>query len=255
MLGTPSARFPGLNIKRIMKTSSRLTVLVSALLPILLIACEASEKKKDPLPVVQDTMLLHDLAQANRNTAATDMDTTIPVVVRSRTESENDGLVAVAGGPSNAGQILTPSGSQTRTPATGEPRIAPPRRARDAPSPTTVPTSNVSPGIGDPCDSPASEDQRTCLNRAIARSDVNLNRVYQELIAQARLSGGAELEERFRVQQRAWIRTRDEECRAKTRSDEGQLWAPVRGRCLGEYSTRRTAELQGSLNSLRGQGQ
>ena len=222
------------------------------LVTILVLACESSEKKA-AVPVVQDTMLLHDLAQANRNTAATDMDTTIPVVVRSGTESENDGLVSVAGGPANARQILTPSGSQTRPSSDTESRISPPRRARDAPGPTTVATSNVSPAIGDPCDSPAAQDQRTCLNRAIARSDVNLNRVYQELIAQARLSGGSELEERFRVQQRAWIRTRDEECRARTRSQEGELWAPVRGRCLGEYSARRTATLQESLNSLRGQ--
>ena len=221
--------------------------LASALLiQIPLTSCEKSEKT-DPLPVVQDTMLLRDLAAANRNTAATDMDTTIPVTVRSPTESENDGLVAVAGGPANAGQILTPSGSQ--------PRISPPRRARDAPTPMNAPATDVRPAIGDPCDSPAAEDQRTCLNRAIARSDVNLNRVYQELIAQARLSGGSELEERFRVQQRTWIRTRDEECRARTRSEGGALWAPVRGRCLGDYSARRTAELQGSLNSLRGQGQ
>jgi uncharacterized protein YecT (DUF1311 family) len=232
-----------------MQTFSRLIpCLASALLiQIPLISCEQSEKK-DPLPVVQDTMLLHDLAQANRNTAATDIDTTIPVVVRSRTDANGDGLVDVAGGPApNQGQILTPSGSQ--------PRIAPPRRARDAPTPMNAPTTNVRPAIGDPCDSPAAEDQRTCLNRAIARSDVDLNRVYQELIAQARLSGGSELEERFRQQQRAWIRTRDEECRARTRSQEGELWAPVRGRCLGDYSARRTAELQGSLNSLRGQGQ
>jgi uncharacterized protein YecT (DUF1311 family) len=238
-----------------MKTLSRPNpVLATAfLVTILVLACESSEKKAAAVPVVQDTMLLHDLAQANRNTAATDIDTTIPVVVRSRTESENDGLVSVAGGPSNAGQILTPSGSQPRTSGGNEPRIAPPRRARDAPAPTSVATSNVTPAIGDPCDSPAADDQRTCLNRAIARSDVNLNRVYQELIAQARISGGPELEERFRVQQRAWIRTRDEECRARTRSEEGELWAPVRGRCLGEYSSRRTAALQESLNSLRGQ--
>lgn len=222
-----------------MQTSSRLIpFLVSVAL---LTSCESPEKK-DSLPVVQDTMLLRDLAAANRNTAAMEMDTTIPVVVRSRSDSA--GLVTVAGGPSNAGQILTPSG--------GQPRIAPPRRARDAPSPTTVPTTNVSPAIGDPCDSRAAEDQRTCLNRAIGRSDVDLNRVYQELLAQARLSGGGELEERFRQQQRTWIRTRDEECRARTRSEEGELWAPVRGRCLGDYSARRTAELQESLNRLRG---
>lgn len=227
----------------------------SALLfAVVLAACSAAEEK-DAAPVVQDTMLLHDLAQANRNTAATDMDTTIPVVVRSRTEGEDDsdGLVAVAGGPGNASQILTPSGSQPRPSTPGAPRIAPPRQGRDAPAPSNLPPTNVRPASGDPCDSPAADDQRSCLNRSIARSDVNLNRVYQELIAQARLSGGSELEERFRQQQRAWIITRDEECRRQTRSQEGELWARTRGRCLGEYSERRTGQLQASLNNLRGQ--
>src|SRR5687767_1619568 len=83
------------------------------------LACD-NEKKAEATPVVQDTMLLHDLAQANRNTAATDMDTTIPVVVRSRTDGEVDGQVAVEGQPGNASQILTPSGNQ--------PRMTPPRR-------------------------------------------------------------------------------------------------------------------------------
>lgn len=223
------------------------------LFAVVLTACNGAEEK-ETTPVVQDTMLLHDLAQANRNTAATDMDTTIPVVVRSRTDGESDGLVSVGGGPSNASQILTPSGSQPRPPAASEPRIAPPRRARDAPAPSTVPPSDINPASGDPCDSPAADDQRTCLNRSIARSDANLNRVYGELTSQARLSGGSELEERFRVRQRAWIITRDEECRRQTRSQEGELWARIRARCLGDYSARRTAELQASLNSLRGQG-
>jgi uncharacterized protein YecT (DUF1311 family) len=96
------------------------------------------------------------------------------------------------------------------------------------------------------------EDQRTCLNRSIARSDVNLNRVYQELVAQARTSGGSELEDRFRDQQRTWVFTRDEECRRQTRSQEGELWARVRARCLADYSAKRTSQLQESLNSLRG---
>ncbi|HEU4748979.1 MAG TPA: lysozyme inhibitor LprI family protein [Gemmatimonadaceae bacterium] len=235
-------------------------LLSAVLVQALVISCKGSEKEESP-PIVQDSMLLRDLAAANRNTAAADLDTTIPITVRSRPESETDGLVTVAGGGTNAGQVLTPSGSTPRPTSTSEPRassgtgsrIAPPRRARDAPSPTNVPTGNVRPGaIGDPCDSPAADDQRTCLNRSIARSDVELNRVYQELISQARRSGGAELEERFRVRQRAWILTRDRECRQQTRSQEGELWARLRGRCLGEYSARRTAELQESLNSLRG---
>lgn len=264
----PDFRFRN-TLKRNMKTFiRRVSCLVSAVIaPVFLVSCKPAEEK-DPLPVVQDSMLLRDLAAANRNTAAADLDTTIPVTVRSGTESENDGLVTVAGS-GTAARVLTPSGSSPRTtpPSTERPsstseprtssgngsRIAPPRRAQDAPSPTNVPTDNVRPAsIGDPCDSPAADDQRTCLNRSIARSDVDLNRVYQELIAQARLSGGAELEERFRVRQRAWILTRDRECRAQTRTQEGKLWARQRGQCLGEYSARRTAELRQSLNNLRG---
>lgn len=205
------------------------------LLPVLLASCGGSEEKTATPVAVQDTMLLHDLAQANRNTAVADMDTTIPVIVRSRpTDGEVQEIAGVGGSPENARQILTPS--------EGTPR--PPRR----PPPTTMPPAS----LGDPCDSPAAEDQRTCLNRSIARSDVNLNRTYQDLLTQARTSGGEELEERFRQQQRTWIVTRDEECRNQTRSQEGTLWARVRGQCLADYSAKRTSDLQSSLNRLRG---
>lgn len=212
-------------------------LLIPFFLSALLVAsCERAETEGPAVATVQDTMLLHDLAQANRNTAAADIDTTIPVIVRSR---PTDGEVQemIGGAPGSASQILTPSGTTPR----------PPRRANDAPAPT-----NIAPASGDPCDSPGAEDQRTCLNRAIARSDVNLNRVYQDVIAQARISGGTELETRFRDQQRAWVSTRDEECRRQTRSQEGTLWASVRARCLADYSAKRTGELQTSLNSLRG---
>lgn len=206
------------------------------LLPLLFASCDRSDERVTTPEVAQDTMLLHDLAQANRNTAYADMDTTIPVIVRSRTDGEE--IVGV-GGPANARQILTPSGRATRAP----------RGTGDAP---TIPPGGAAPPGGDPCDSPDGEDQRTCLNRAIARSDVGLNRVYQELIAQARISGGDELEGRFRDQQRSWIFTRDEDCRNQTRSQEGTLWARVRARCLADYSAKRASDLQASLNRLRG---
>lgn len=185
-------------------------------------SCSGSGKTDTP-EVAQDTMLLHDLAQANRNTAAMDADTAIPAVVREQ-------------------------GSTS-----GSPAMIEPRRATDTPGPTRVPPVQAGEAIGDPCESPAAADQRTCLNRSIARADVSLNRVYQELIAQARISGGSGLEERFREAQRQWVFTRDNECRNQTRSQEGTLWASVRARCLADFSARRTGELQRSLNSLRGQ--
>jgi uncharacterized protein YecT (DUF1311 family) len=96
-------------------------------------------------------------------------------------------------------------------------------------------------------------DQRSCLNRAIASNDAELNRVYQDLVRQARLSGGADLEERTRQSQRNWIDRRDVECRQQNGVSEGRLWARGMARCLGEYSDRRVPELQRSLNQLKGQ--
>lgn len=214
----------------------RLPSIAALLFAVALASCDRAEKTDAATVAVQDTMLLHDLAQANRNTALADMDTTIPVVVRSR---PTDGEVQeITGGtPADASQILTPSGST-------------PRPVRRPPPTASV---NPAPSTGDPCDSPAMADQRTCLYRSISRSDAGLNRVYQELVAQARTSGGGELEERIRQQQRDWVIRRDEECRNQTRDTEGTLWAPARGRCLGEYSARRAGELQGTLNRLRGQ--
>jgi uncharacterized protein YecT (DUF1311 family) len=106
---------------------------------------------------------------------------------------------------------------------------------------------------GDPCDSPAPVDQRSCLNRSIVLNDADLNRTYQELLAQSRKSGGADLEDRFRQSQRDWVNARDSECNQQTSGQGGALWARARARCLADQSAKRTAELQRNLSSLRGQ--
>ena len=129
-------------------------------------------------------------------------------------------------------------------------QLTPPLRANDASGPTTVPERLSPASSGDPCDSPAPVDQRSCLNRSIVQNDADLNRTYQDLLAQARKSGGTDLEQRFRQSQRDWVNQRDIECRG---SGDGALWARERARCLAGHSTSRAAELQRSLNSLRGQ--
>lgn len=194
------------------------------------VGCRESKKNPEVVNVAQDTMLLRDLAEANRNTAAAAaVDNSLNTVVR----------------PSPIGSEALTSG----------PRMTPPVRANDAPRPTTVPNelspaSGSSPSSGDPCDSPAPVDQRSCLNRSIVANDADLNRTYRDLIAQSRKSGGAELEQRFRDAQRDWVNQRDAECSGR---GDGALWARERARCLADHSTRRTAELQRNLNSLRGQ--
>jgi len=85
------------------------------------------------------------------------------------------------------------------------------------------------------------------------QNDADLNRTYQDLLAQARKSGGSDLEDRFRQSQREWINTRDSDCLNQTQGQGGALWARPRARCLADYSAKRTAELQRNLSSLRGQ--
>ena len=193
--------------------------------------CRDSKKKSDVVSVAQDTMLLRDLAEANRNTAAAaTVDNSLNTVVR----------------PSPTDSAKLTSGT----------RLTPPVRANDAPGPTMVPirqppaSGSASPSSSDPCDSPDADDQRACLNRSIVQNDGDLNRIYQDLLAQSRKSGGAELEQRFRDSQRDWVNERDDACRT---AGDGPLWARARGRCLADYSAKRTAELRRSLNSLRGQ--
>lgn len=119
-------------------------------------------------------------------------------------------------------------------------------------------TSAASPSaegyIGPSCASPALDDQRRCLLGYLARSDAVLDRNYQALIGQlkseARTPKGAPepvAVERLRTAQRSWLVYRDEECRKRTRAEEGPLWAPVRAPCLAEYSALRARELNDAL--------
>ena len=210
------------------------------------VGCRDSKKKPEVASVAQDTMLLRDLAEANKNTAsAAAMDNSLNTV-RTSGDGSLPNLVNEASKPR---VVARPSLSDSQALTSG-PRLTPPLRANDASGPTTVSTDLSPASSGDPCDSPAAADQRACLNRSIVQNDADLNRTYQDLLAQSRKSGGPELEQRFRQAQRDWVNQRDADCRGK---GEGALWAKARSRCLADYSAKRTAELQRNLNSLRGQ--
>ena len=211
-------------------------------------------KSKTVAAVAQDTMLLHDLAEANKNTAAAAAaDNSLNTVMSSssgtpstlsRETPQNRPAVVPRPTPTTASEVLT-SGT----------RLTVPTHANDAPAPTNVPLDRSpagAPTSGDPCDSPTAADQRACLNRSIVANDADLNQTYQSLIAQSRKSGGPDLEERIRQAQREWILQRDAGCRAETQSS-GRLWARAVAKCLADYSDKRTAELRRQLSGLQGQ--
>jgi uncharacterized protein YecT (DUF1311 family) len=231
-----------------MKALSRLSATFFLLLLVGSVACRKDGKEKGVASVSQDTMLLRDLAEANRNTATASAVDNSLTTVRAAQDTSFPGMAA---GPSQT----RPSDTRVVQQPTGS-KLTPPLTAKDASGPTTVPTdrSPASPPISsssDPCDSPDPADQRACISRSIAVNDIELNRTYQDLLAQARGSGPPDAEEQIRQSQRDWVKQRDDECRAQTRGEGGTLWAKARARCLAEYSARRTAELQRSLDSLR----
>jgi uncharacterized protein YecT (DUF1311 family) len=222
------------------------------------LGCRKETKAKEVAGnVQQDTMLMRDLAEANRNTAAASaLDNSLNTV---RTGA--DGLSPVVEEAQNRPvdrPVTRPVTSENQA-LTSAPRITAPTTANDASAPTTVPltrspaSSAATRAPRDPCESPDLTSQRYCLNRSIASNDADLNRTYQDLISQARKSGGSDLEDRFQQSQREWINQRDADCTSQTQSQEGKLWAKARARCLADYSSRRTAELQRNLSSLRGQ--
>jgi uncharacterized protein YecT (DUF1311 family) len=237
-----------------MKDFSRLSVPLLLVLSTGVAGCRKETKAKEVAAVAQDTMLLHDLAEANKNTAAAAAaDNSLNTVMT--TGSSTLTSQAPQNRPADGREVTTPPTTNPSVPTT-RPRLTAPTTANDAPAPTTVPLerspASSRPSSGDPCDSPTATDQRTCLNRSIVANDADLNSTYQELLAQARKSGGADLEERIRQTQRDWVNERDASCRPDTQS-AGRLWARSVARCLANYSDKRTTELRRTLAGLRGQ--
>jgi uncharacterized protein YecT (DUF1311 family) len=238
-----------------MKVFSRLSIISILAVSTGVVGCRKETKAKEVAAVAQDTMLLHDLAEANKNTAAAAAaDNSLNTIATS-----GGGVLVLAQTPPprnrTAGATTSPPPTSPST-VTPRPRLTVPTTANDAPAPTTVPLerspASARPPSGDPCDSPTATDQRTCLNRSIVANDADLNSTYQELIAQARKSGGADLEERIRQTQREWVNERDANCRPDSQG-AGKLWARSVARCLASYSDKRTAELRRTLAGLRGQ--
>jgi uncharacterized protein YecT (DUF1311 family) len=258
MLSAPKEVMMSLPMGENMKWITRLFPALCLILIASVIACSKGPKAKAAGNAAPDTMLMHDLAEANRNTAAASaLDNSLNTVKTTSSETAPAPGAVTRGQPSDTKVVPrpAPSGSEVLTSGT---RLSPPTKASDAPGGTNVsldrsPATGLQRASRDPCNSPAAVDQRSCLNRSIATNDADLNRTYQELLDQARKSGGSELEDRFQQSQRDWVNQRDSDCTAQTPSDSGKLWAKARARCLADRSATRTAELQKNLNNLRGQ--
>lgn len=268
-------------------TIRRLRTTVALAAPLLL-AC--SSKERSPREVLaQDSALASSVAfdtaaysEAADVSMASDPDSVLPAAGGTTTPASRAvpkvGMRVERKAPPPAATPATTSPPAERAPMRPQPAtihpepIRPPgERISPAPSPgrqddaaSAAATIGKVPGAitfarsSDACDSPAATDQRRCLMAHLARSDVTLDRNYQALIASMKREagtppGGREPEsvQQLRAAQRAWLVYRDTECRRRNRGQEGPLWAPVRAKCLAEFSGQRAEELARALAERR----
>ena len=206
-----------------------------------LVACDDGTRAETAASTARDSALAHDLQLAGDDSArAAGRDARLPGSVPPMVERSESQPAASSSTPART--VAVSSG------ALGEAGGATARNVSSA----SVPSAEGY--IGPSCASPALEDQRRCLLGYLERSDAQLDRNYQSLINRLKSEAGTRpgapeppAVQRLRTAQRSWLVYRDDECRKRTVEQEGPLWAPVRAKCLAEYSALRSRELEDAL--------
>src|ERR1700694_5793093 len=120
-----------------MRANSRLSAAICLAMLAGILACRKETKAKNVASVGQDTMLMHDLAEANRNTAAASaLDNSLNTVRTSGgTTIPASGAAQNRPADTKVGPRPSPNGSEVLT---SGPRLTVPTTANDAPAPTNV---------------------------------------------------------------------------------------------------------------------
>ncbi len=208
-------------------------------------ACDGGARSRTPDEFAADSALAADLALANRDTLLVDsigayrppMDMGIP----------EDSIVASAPAPAPPSAVaVTPPPAPAPAPA------PPPAREVETPKKAAARLTGTR-----ACNATGLENQNECLRALLPAADARMNRIYRALITEMRLKEGVKGNakdpasvQRLRVAQRAWLVSRDTECRRRGKGKEGARWARPRVRCLGEFANRRANELSDDFSRL-----
>ena len=108
------------------------------------------------------------------------------------------------------------------------------------------------------CQIAAAADQRACLDAYIAVADVPLTQAFESLVGELRRlsatpAGASDplTVQRVRVEQRAWLSVRNDECPRTPRVGGGAFWAQAQSECFSEMAASRTAELRDAVRRLK----
>jgi uncharacterized protein YecT (DUF1311 family) len=104
----------------------------------------------------------------------------------------------------------------------------------------------------------ATADQRACLDSYIAAGDVPLTQAFDALVGELRRVAGTPVGSpdpvtvtRVRVEHRAWLSVRNQECPRTPASGAGPFWAQERSQCFSEMAASRAAELRDAVRRLK----
>jgi uncharacterized protein YecT (DUF1311 family) len=108
------------------------------------------------------------------------------------------------------------------------------------------------------CRLAAAADQQACLSAYIALGDASLNRAFDSLVGEMRRVAGTPdgapdppAVQRVRIEQRAWLAVRDNECPRTAPIGAGPFWAEAQSGCFNEMADARAAELRDAVKRLR----
>lgn len=222
------------------KSSSCRTICL-ALVLVFSVACDSGSKSKTPADLAADSALRADLALANRDTMLVDSIGRRPPVAGAVADT------ALA----DTGEVKTSAAAPVTTAPvvpTPSPVVRnPPSVARKSPSVVRKPV--VRRTTGNACDSPVLADQKACLSSSLAAADKRLDGIYRALIVETRRRDPSSVA-KLRNAQRAFLVSRDVECRKRGAGKEGALWAYPRVHCLAQFSDQRANALADEFSRL-----
>jgi len=195
-------------------------------------ACDAGGKPKTREDVAADSALATDLALANRDTLLID----------------------------SIGQYRAGEGALADTGISDTAKVKP-----NSAAPATVPlpvarhplpvTRHPLPVTRHPL--PVTRHPLPVARHPLPVADKRLNGIYRALVVEMRRKeniGPGQSDPpsvvRLRTAQRAWMASRNTECRRRGRGKEGALWARTRVSCFAEFSDKRANELADDFSRL-----
>jgi uncharacterized protein YecT (DUF1311 family) len=206
-------------------------------------ACDGGARSRTADEFAADSALAADLALANRDTLLVDSIGAYraPMDMTSADDPAADTAMTAEPAPAPA---PAPAPPPARSAVTAPPP-AEPSRETEVPKKAAVKLTGTR-----ACNATGLENQSECLRALLPAADARMNRIYRALITEMRRQEGVPRGakdpasvQRLRVTQRAWLVSRDTECRRRGKGKEGARWARPRVRCLGDFANRRANEL------------